>query len=336
MNKKVIPIVVRLKQNNNEIVQGINQNDAGVIFDITVMDGLKVFDFSGYTIVTLKITKPDGTITVDSTGGSYVDIIDAENGRLKINIPTSCTAQNGMHYCRVGFSSDENTLFDAMFFNYFVGEDPNRDNEDVIGTPEYPVLQNLIAQVSGMQSAENMRVASEAERAEAEEQRQTEFESTMEQLQTALRQALKALSVANNMLNNVYEALAQGGSVDISQITELATKSYVADYVKELNFGYNPQTGEKDSHLRIFVESSENMPDLEQGELAYAYDTHKLYLGEARPLPNLRINQPAFIVNAETPAGNREKLWIDTSGSAPVIKYYDGTSWVSCNTAVYA
>ena len=43
MNKKVIPIVVRLKQNNNEIIQGIAQNDAGVIFDITVMDGLVPF-----------------------------------------------------------------------------------------------------------------------------------------------------------------------------------------------------------------------------------------------------------------------------------------------------
>lgn len=333
MNKKVIPIVVRLKQNNNEIVQGINQDDAGVIFDITVMDGLKVFDFSGYTIVTLKITKPDGTITVDSTGGSYVDIVDAENGRLKINIPTSCTAQNGMHYCRVGFSSDENTLFDAMFFNYFVGEDPNRESEDVIGTPEYPILQNLIAQVSGMQSAENMRVASEAERAEAEEQRQTEFESTMEQLQTALRQALNALAVANNMLNNVYEALAQGGSVDISQISALATKAYVQDYSKNLNFGLN-QDDQKDSVLRIFCEGDNSMPDLLQGELGYAFNTHKLYIGNAYPEANTLLNEPCFVASADAPT-DTDKLWIDTSGT-PQIKYHNGTEWVSCNTAVYA
>lgn len=336
MNKKVIPIVVRLKQNNNEIVQGINQDDAGVIFDITVMDGLKVFDFSGYTIVTLKITKPDGTITVDSTGGSYVDIVDAVHGRLKINIPTSCTAQNGMHYCRVGFSSDENTLFDAMFFNYFVGEDPNRETGDVIGTSEYPILQNLIAQVSGTLSAEQIRTISEGDRIDAEESRQSTTATLIALFVEALGFLEDRITELNSMLDELNEAIAHGGSVDISQISALATKSYVADYVKELNFGYNSQTGEKDSHLRIFVESSENMPDLEQGELAYAYDTHKLYLGEAHPLPNLRINQPAFIVSAETPAGNREKLWIDTSGSAPVIKYHDGTSWVSCNTAVYA
>ena len=335
MNKKVIPIVVRLKQNNNEIVQGINQNDAGVIFDITVMDGLKVFDFSGYTIVTLKITKPDGTITVDSTGGSYVDIVDAENGRLKINIPTSCTAQNGMHYCRVGFASDDSTLFDAMMFNYFVGEDPNRESEDVIGTPEYPILQNLIAQVSGMQSAENMRVASEAERAEAEEQRQAEFESTMEQLQTALRQALKALSVANNMLNNVYEALAQGGSVDISQITELATKSYVSDALTRLDFGDTESP--KTNTLVIYHGNDIGDISIEEGELYYDPQYNRLWAGAPRNTKNL-VNEPCFIASATEPLPTkRDKLWIDTSGT-PQIKYYDSSTnqWVSCNTAVYA
>ena len=29
MNKKLIPLVVQLKQNNREILTGINQNDAG-------------------------------------------------------------------------------------------------------------------------------------------------------------------------------------------------------------------------------------------------------------------------------------------------------------------
>ena len=327
MNKKVIPIVVRLKQNNNEIIQGIAQNDAGVIFDITVMDGLVPFNFSGYSIVTLKIKKPDDTFTYDSTGGTYVDIVDAEKGRLKLNIPTSCTAQNGMHYCRVSFSSDENTLFEAMMFNYFVGEDPNASDDEVIGTNEFPLLSNLIAQVSGMQSAETIRVNNESNREEAEAQRQAEYEELKEQHTTFVRQAMNALSIATNMLGKVYEAIAQGGSVDISTISALATKSYVDDAVKNLDFNTSGTS------LAIKRATEATMPSLTDGELGYATDMNELFIGNSGS--NMLINTPCFIASASAPT-DTTKLWIDTSRSVSVIKYYDGTSWVPCNRAVFA
>lgn len=332
MNKKVIPIVVRLKQNNNEIIQGIAQNDAGVIFDITVMDGLVPFDFSGYSLVTLKIKKPDETFTYDSTGGTYVDIVDAEKGRLKINIPLSCTAQNGMHFCRVSFSSNESTLFEAMMFNYFVGEDPNADNEDVIGTNEFPVLNNLIAQVSNALSAESIRVNNEANREDAEAQRQAEYQVMMETLSTALTETQTALENANAMLNQVYEAIAEGGSIDVSTISNLATKSYVADNIRSMDFS-SPYR-----HLQIKGSSTEASlmeQELYTRELGYAVDTNHLFIGAFSGTTKRLINEPCFVASATAPT-NTEKLWIDTSGTAPEIRYYDGTDWVSCNTAVYA
>lgn len=339
MNKKVIPIVVRLKQNNNEIVQGIAQNDAGVIFDITVMDGLVPFDFSGYSIVALKIKKPDETFTYDSTSGSYVDIVDPTKGRLKINIPTSCTAQNGMHYCRVSFSSDESTLFEAMMFNYFVGEDPNAEDSEVIGTNEFPVLSNLIAQVSGMVNAETIRTNNEANREDAEAERQAGYEVMMQNLSTALAETQTALANANAMLEQVYQAIAQGGSIDVSDISALATKSYVEDKVTHLDFGDGT---DKKGKLQIYWGEEDTLANLDIGELAYAFDTKRLYIGgENNAYPDW-INEPCFIASTTAPVDseehprNTDKLWIDTSGTAPVIKYYNGTNWVNCNTAVFA
>ena len=334
MNKKVIPIVVRLKQNNNEIIQGIAQNDAGVIFDITVMDGLVPFDFSGYSLVTLKIKKPDETFTYDSTGGTYVDIVDAEKGRLKLNIPTSCTAQNGMHFCRVSFSSDESTLFEAMMFNYFVGEDPNASDDEVIGTNEYPVLSNLIAQVSGMQSAETIRVNNEANREDAEAQRQAEYQTMMETLSTALAETQTALANANAMLSQVYEAIAEGGSIDVDTISNLATKSYVNNKVSNINCNTFNSQNQRVQWVRSRNVAYADALDLRAGELGYAYVNNELYIGDIND-NKILINAPCFIASASEP-DDTTKLWIDTSRSVPVIKYHDGTAWVPCNRAVFA
>lgn len=330
MNKKVIPFEVQLKQNNNHIVQGINQNDAGVIFDIKIMDGLVPFDFTGYSVVTLKITKPDKTITYDSTGGSYVDIVDAEHGRLKINIPTSCTAQNGMHYCRVGFSSDENTLFDAMMFNYFVGEDPNAETDDIIGTNEYPILLNLIAQASGAVSAEQMRALNEDERIEAEANRQETYSILIALFTEAVGFLEERIADLQSMLDELNQAIAEGGSVDISQISALATKTYVNNYTKNLDFlGSN-----RDRHLQIYRETASNIPSLSVGELAYATDTKNLYIGSANG--NVLLTQPCYVVGTTAPS-NTTLLWIDTTSSTrPVLKYYNGSSWKAINTAVFA
>lgn len=329
MNKKVIPFEVQLKQNNNHIEQGINQNDAGVIFDIKIMDGLKAFDFSGYSIVTLKITKPDKTMTIDSTGGSFVDIVDAENGRLKINIPTSCTAQNGMHYCRVGFASDDSTLFDAMMFNYFVGEDPNADNEEILGTNEYPILGNLIAQVADALTAERQRLTSEEERIRAEKEREASSATLIALFVEAVGFLEEIIGNLQGMLTEVNQALADGGSVDISQISALATKTYVNNYTKNLDFlGQN-----HDSRLQIYRATANNIPTLSEGELAYATNTNDLYIGGENG--NVLLTQPCYAVGNTAPT-DTTRLWIDTSGVAPAIKYYNGSTWVACNSAVFA
>lgn len=328
MNKKNIPIIVQLKQNNNYIVTGIEQNDAGVLFDMKIMDGLESFDFSGASIVTLKVQKPDGTFYVDSDKGDGVDVIDPENGRIKLNIPTSCTYQNGMHFCSVGFGYDETTLFATTTFNYFVGQDVNPDNEDIIGTDEFPVLSNLIAQTSGLLSAEEVRMNNESERQAAEVTRQTVYEALIASLNEEIAVIEEELDNAQTMLEEVYEAIAQGGSVDISTITALATKTYVLDLVKSLNFN---GTGK---HLVIRADEEASLTNVWDGELAYAIDTNRLYIGNEELGGLTLINGSPYIAGSAAPT-DTTKLWIDTSDEVPLIKYYNGSAWVSCNTAVF-
>jgi hypothetical protein len=338
MNKKVIPLIVQLKQNNNFIVQGIAQNDAGVIFDIKIMDGLESFNFAGYGVITLKIQKPDETFTYDSNTGTYLDIIDPVNGRLKINIPTSCTAQNGMHFCSVSFAHSNDTIFETMSFNYFVGTNPNADNDDVIGTNEFPVLTNLIAEVSGIIADENNRVNAENDREEAEAIREAEYQQMMESLSTALTTLENAITDAEGMLTQVYEALAQGASISIGDITKFATKTYVGQQLARLDFGPNRLTGLKTNVLKIFCATTSQITDgqyqFEEGELVFDTVTNKLYVCNGDE-DLVMINEPD-IVSGSTAPTDTSKLWIDTSGSVPVAKYYNGTAWVSCNNATYA
>ena len=332
MNKKIIPLIVQLKQNNNYIIKGINQNDAGVIFDIKIMDGLEGFDYSGASIVTLKIQKPDGTFTYDSDTGVYVDTVDPEHGRLKINIPTSCTVQNGMHFCSVSFAHSDDTLFEATSFNYWVGEVDNADNDDVIGTNEYPVLSNLITQVSGVYTAEQMRAVTELERQAAEAERQADYEAIKADLTNAMSTLSNVIATAQNMLTQVYEALATGASISIGDLEALATKQELADAFNPLDL----DDSEREAYLQIRSDTEEHLLSgsyLEPREMGWATDTHRMYIGGSNGTVYPVSIRP-YIASSASPS-DTTVFWVDTSGAAPVIKYYNGTAWVACNTAVF-
>lgn len=311
MNKKNIPIVVQLKQNNNYIVQGIVQYDAGVLFDIKIMDGLEAFNYAGASVVTLRITKPDETITYDSNGSDNVDTVDPVNGRLKLNIPTSCTEQTGMHFCTIGFSNENNTLFATTSFNYYVGANPLADDDDdIIGTNEYPILSNLIAQVANIQSSEIVRQNNEEARKAAEAGRGLSFQEMMDQLDIIQQR----LNDTQSMLNQLNAALAQGGSIDISQINALATKSYVDGKTEDIVI-------DKATYANL---------DLVEGELGYGTDTKRLYIGLNGSL--VPLNEPCFVVSSAVPS-DTTKLWINTNNRT--LEYYNGSDWVSVR-AVYA
>ena len=206
MNKKVISATIQLKQNNRKIFRGVEQNDTGVILDIRVMDGLRPFDFSGYSLVTLKVTKPDGTIYVDSDASSLVDTIDSVNGRFKVGIPATLTAQKGMHFCQVGFGGDSATYFQSIGFNYFVSEDPMVSDDEVMGTNELPILQNLIIQFSHMADTLQRFEEEEHDRQTNEAAREAEFLALKQQIADALLAAQQAKGLYDWLLQAIHDA----------------------------------------------------------------------------------------------------------------------------------
>ena len=283
MNKKNIPIV-----------------------KMPIMDGLEAFNYAGASVVTLRITKPDETITYDSNGSDNVDTVDPVNGRLKLNIPTSCTEQTGMHFCTIGFSNEDDTLFATTSFNYFVGENPLADDDDdIIGTNEYPILSNLIAQVANIQSSEIVRQNNEEARKAAETERGLSFQKMLDQLDI-IQQKLNETQAALAQLN---EALAEGGSIDISTINSLATKSFVLNAI--------------DQSTMLVCDTEEDLGTVDENELAYAVDTGKLLMGHNGS--NVWLNSPCFVVGSTAPT-DTTKLWIDTFRNT--IKFYYHGAWV--------
>lgn len=247
MNKKIISATIQLKQNNRRILKGIVQNDTGVILDIRVMDGLVPFDFSGFGIVTIKVVKPDETIYVDSDSSSLVDTINARSGRFKIGIPASLTAQKGMHFVTMGFGDDNGAYFQTVEFNYFVGEDATVSNEDVEGTTELPILQNLIIQFSHMADTLQRFEEEEHDRQTNEAAREAEFLALKEQLAAAILEAEQLKGLVNYILQLLISSgvVVEPIQVDPSEIVmeddlantlaDYATKAYVATAIGNLN-----------------------------------------------------------------------------------------------------
>lgn len=225
MNKKVLSGTIQLKQNNRKILRGVVQNDTGVILDIRVMDGLTPFDFSGYGIVTLKVVKPDESVYVDSDGSDLVDTINARSGRFKIGIPASLTAQKGMHYVTVGFGDGNNTYFQTVGFNYFVGEDATIEDSTIRGSDEYPILTNLINQFSNMSATLAEYEQQELDRRENELERQ----ETFAELEASVADALARAERAEALLGHILSVIEQAGvpiTIDYSDIVlddDLAT-----------------------------------------------------------------------------------------------------------------
>lgn len=291
MNKKVLSAVIQLKQNNRKILRGVVQNDTGVILDIRVMDGLVPFDFSGYGIVTIKVTKPDETIYINSNGSDLVDTINARSGRFKIGIPASLTAQKGMHHVTIGFGESSNTYFQTVAFNYFVGEDATISDSTIEGSDELPILTNLIAQFSDMAQTLDEWEQKELDRQSNEEDRQQRWADLERDIASAVNEAneVKAL------LNLIIQTMIDSGVV-----------------------------------LPVQVDTSDLVLEDELTETLDDYAT-KAYVTTA--IGNLNLPQ---VVAQPTAPTDTTKIWIDTSGGTPVIKFYANSTWNTANVAVFA
>ena len=292
MNKKVLQATIQLKQNNRRILKGVVQYDTGVILDIRVMDGLTPFNFSGYGIVTIKIVRPDETIYIDSNGSARLDTIDAKNGRFKIEIPASCTSEEGMHFVTLGFGTPDSKYYQTVGFNYFVGEDATIDNDEITESNEYPVLTNLIAEFSGMSTTLAEWEQEELERQMHEDAR----EQRWAELEAELASAVTEASVVKAMLNLIIQTIIDSGVV-----------------------------------LPISVDTSDLVLE---SELTATLSNYATNASVTQRIMNLGL--PEVVAMSAPPTNSGAMLWIDISGSYPVIKYKSGNNWVPANVAIFA
>jgi hypothetical protein len=124
--------------------------------------------------------------------------------------------------------------------------------------------------------------------------------------------------------------MSAASSISGVDLSTVATKADLTNALAAINCG--EFTGTDKKKFQILRGLAANLPTLAVGEMGYETDTNGLYIGTSNG--NKRINDPCFIISASAPS-DTTKLWIDTANNS-VIKYYNGTSWIGTNTAVFA
>ena len=168
--KKVFNISVSVKEGAaKSVLRGIVQFDTLNEVNIRLSDGTKAFNYDGYTNIVLKVLKADGTAYVNSMSDQDTKIVATSpiDGIVTIVLAGQATTAVGLCQSVIEIYDGSDVLTTARF-NYEVFEGLNLDDA-VESSTEYPILNNLIADVSALEAAievaEAKRVAAEAIRA---------------------------------------------------------------------------------------------------------------------------------------------------------------------------
>lgn len=326
MNKKKFNVSVSTRDNSAKVVNGVIQYDTGNLFNISILEGAKSFDFTGYSNVVIEILKPDGTVFVDGDGGS-LDVLDAEEGLVAFTLQPQCVLLTGMHFVTISIYSNGVKVTTARL-NYYVAESmDDGQGDDIVSMSEYPILQLLIAQNSNIIEAEQLRQIAEQLRQEAEAGRVSETSGILAQAQQAIEQAQSYVGTVKNWYDLFMSAAGDIGEVDLSSVV---TQTNLADALKDIDCGEFSGTANKTLHIQRG--RAENLPTLADGELGYARDTKQLHIGT--PSGNVHLNKPCFAAQATAPT-DTTIIWIDTS-NGNAVRFWDGSAWSSTSTATFA
>ena len=173
--RKIFNTTVYVKETGHgSVLRGIVQYDTLNEVNIRLSDGFKAFDYTGYTNIIFKVLKADGTTYIDSLGTRVVATSPAD-GIITVTLAGQATAAPGLCQSLIEVYSTGKKMATARL-NYEVFESLEVNEEPIVSEPEYPVLQNLVAEISALESAieiaESGRVQAEAGRVEAERIRQ--------------------------------------------------------------------------------------------------------------------------------------------------------------------
>ena len=148
--KKIFNMTVSVKEGaSRSVLRGIIQYDTLNEVNIRLSDGSKAFNYDGYTNIVFKVLKADGTSYIDSEGENVIATSPVD-GIITVNLTGQATAAAGLCQSVIEIYSGEDKMTTARL-NYEVFENLDVD-EDVESTAEYPALQNLLADLSGIKA----------------------------------------------------------------------------------------------------------------------------------------------------------------------------------------
>lgn len=154
---KTFLTALQIKGEKVKNIGNVVQNDVGSsVFVLRLSDGNKPVDISDYDIITVTVIKPDKTVCVDSTPTDRIEVTDAENGEISINLHDNAIDVAGICTATVEVYDGERKMSSARF-TYTVTPDL-ANGADPTGNSSFPVLQNLVSQVSSVLAKETAKV----------------------------------------------------------------------------------------------------------------------------------------------------------------------------------
>ena len=149
--KKTFNTTVSVKEGaSRSVLRGIIQYDTLNEVNIRLSDGSKAFDYTGYTNIVFKVLKADGTSYIDSEGENVIATSPVD-GIITVNLTGQATAAAGLCQSVIEIYSGDGKMTTARF-NYEVFEALEVDETAVVSDVEYPLLQNLLSEMSDIEA----------------------------------------------------------------------------------------------------------------------------------------------------------------------------------------
>lgn len=164
-------VLIDTNKDTDQLIGVIKKNDTNVELKMTLMQNGEVYDLSDASYITITVGKPDG-----STNNGYAEIDDPSNGKVSYLMPINVTNLVGEYTAELQVYVDEES-FSTATIAYTIKESLLSD-EGVTQAENYPILTQLVADVTDLKTSyeniaanEDERISNEGDRVAAESTR---------------------------------------------------------------------------------------------------------------------------------------------------------------------
>lgn len=337
MNFKEFYLSLPVKDNNVKLLDGIVRGDNSNMINITLVDGDKPFDFTGYSNLELTIEGPRGGIIkseimaaeeFNADNPYLVQVASAKDGRISFNINGNACASVGTYFARFTLFADGKILTTARL-NYHVCETSSDISvSEFEELSEVSGLKNAMMLLSAYAQAELKRISAETERKENEEERalkEQERQAALSEL-LALQGNFEALVKSVEEFANAAEVSAEAAKnptveairrileeMEIPSDTE-SLKAILRDLLSKEGVNGNAYD------INVKTGTAELLSSIKAGELFLCTDDFNLYIGTGTG--NICLTRHYEM--SEAAPDNTNILWI---GNDSIVRFYKNGAW---------